>query len=313
MSLRPGIAETHQAADGSRSGVKDGDAVMLDHLPPAVGVGMVGRTLVHEAGGAQDQRRIDNVAVAGDPARIGRAPPAILFLDVEDPLQGGAGVDLIAAMRVQQSLWLAGSAGRVKDEQRILGIHHFGWAGGRGDRQRHQVVIPVVAACLHGHVLAGAPDDDDVFHHGRAMDRLVGHAFQIHGLAAQPRAVGGDQHAALGVLDAISQRLLAEAAVDHRMHRADLGAGQHGNRQLGDTPHVDGNAVTLAHPHAAQDVGEAVDLLPQTEVGEGYLVARFSLPDQSQFVLAPGSDVTIEGVERDVGLAAGKPFVERCV
>jgi hypothetical protein len=66
-------------------GVKDRDVVLLDQLPPAVGEAMAG-LFVHEAGHAQDQR-VNNIAVAGDPARVGGAPVAILFFDVKDILQ----------------------------------------------------------------------------------------------------------------------------------------------------------------------------------------------------------------------------------
>ena len=90
------------------------------------------------------------------------------------------------------------------------------------------------------------------FDGGLAGDRLIGDLLQLDDLAAQPAAVAGDQHAALGVLDALCQRLHGEAAVDHAVHRADLGAGQHGDHQLGDARHVDGDAVAfLARPCCA--------------------------------------------------------------
>jgi hypothetical protein len=46
----------------------------------------------------RNQRRIDNVAVSGDPTRISRAPPAIIIFDVEYPLQCRRGIHLIPAM-----------------------------------------------------------------------------------------------------------------------------------------------------------------------------------------------------------------------
>ncbi len=49
VPVGPGLAEAHQAADGGRRGVEDGDAVLLDHLPPAVRVGIGRRAFVHEA------------------------------------------------------------------------------------------------------------------------------------------------------------------------------------------------------------------------------------------------------------------------
>ena len=104
VAVGPGVAEAHQAADGGRRGVEDGDAVLLDHAPPAVGVGVGGRAFVHEAGRAEEQRGVDDVAVAGDPAGVGGAPPAIFVLDVEDVLERGGGVDHVAAVGVQDAL-----------------------------------------------------------------------------------------------------------------------------------------------------------------------------------------------------------------
>ena len=128
VAVGPGLAEAHQAADGGGRGVEDGDAVLLDHLPPAVGVGVVRRAFVHEAGRAVQQRRIDDVAVPGDPARVGGAPPAVFVLDVEDILQGGVGVDHVAAVGVHDALGPAGGAGGVQDEERVFGVHRLGVA-----------------------------------------------------------------------------------------------------------------------------------------------------------------------------------------
>ena len=265
---------------------------------------MVRRALVHEAGCAQDQRRVDDVAVACDPAGIGRAPVAVLLLEVEHPGEGRADENRIAAVGVQKALGFAGGAGGVEDEERVLGVHDLGLTMRRSDRQRHQVVIPVVAAGFHVDLLAGALDHDHVLDDGRAVDRFVGHLLEVDRLAAQPGAVGRDQHSALRVLDAVGQGLFAKAAVDHGVHRAELGAGEHRDHQLGDAAHVDRHPVAFVHAHAAQDVGELVGLAIEPQVAVADLVARLALPDQGQLVLAPGLDVAVERVERDIGLAA---------
>ena len=53
------------------------------------------------------------------------------------------------------------------------------------------------------------------------------------------------QTLALRVVDAVAQGLGAEAAEDDGVRRADAGAGEQGNRQLGDHRHVEGDAVAL--------------------------------------------------------------------
>ncbi len=129
-------------------------------------------------------------------------------------------------------------------------------------------------------------------------------------MPAQPGAVGRNQHSALRVLDAVGQGLFAKAAIDHGVHCAELGAGKHRDHQLGDAAHVDRHPVAFVHAHAAQDVGELIGLAVEPQIAVADLIARLAFPDQRQLVLAPGLDVTVERVERDIGLAALEPLVE---
>ena len=62
-------------------------------------------------------------------------------------------------------------------------------------------------------------------------DRFVGDLLQRDDLPAAVAAVGGDQQAAGGIVDAIAQRFGAEAAEDDAVDRADAGAGQHRDRR----------------------------------------------------------------------------------
>ena len=145
------------------------------------------------------------------------------------------------------------------------------------------------------------------------MNGFVGNFLQFDDLASQPGPIGGDQHPALGVLDTVGQRLFAEAAIDHGMRSADLGAGQHGDGQFGDAPHVDRHPISLLHAQAAQNISELVDFLPESEITIGSLISGFSLPDHGDFVASPGCDVPVQGVMNDVGLGSDEPFVERSV
>jgi hypothetical protein len=66
----------------------------------------------------------------------------------------------------------------------------------------HQVVPPQVAALGPGHFGAGAPDDEDVLDARGMPGGLVGERLHRLRPAAAVLAVGGDQEAGLGVLDA---------------------------------------------------------------------------------------------------------------
>ena len=160
----PGLAEAHQGTDGGRSGVEARDAIVLDELPPAVGVRIGRAAFMHEDGGSVEQRSVDEVGVTGDPARVGRAPPAVLLLDVEALFEGGIGTNLVAAVSVDDGLRFTGRARGVEDEQRVLGVHLDGLALSLGNRQLAQLVIPVVPGGVHGDVRLGVAHHDDVLH-----------------------------------------------------------------------------------------------------------------------------------------------------
>ena len=91
-----------------------------------------------------------------------------------------------------------------------------------------------------------ALDDDDVLDRRRSLERLVGNLLERHDLAAAIAAIGGDEQLGLLVVDAVAQRLGAEAAEDDAVDGADPGAGEHRNRELGDERHVERDAIALA-------------------------------------------------------------------
>ena len=74
-----------------RRGVEDVDLVLVDDLPEARRRGIVRHALEHQRGGAVGERPVDDVAVAGDPADIGRAPVDVAVMVVEDILVGHRG------------------------------------------------------------------------------------------------------------------------------------------------------------------------------------------------------------------------------
>ena len=146
---------------------------------------------------------------------------------------------------------------------------------------------------------------------GRRRQRHVGDGLEQVGLAPPEAAVGGDQHLALGVVDAVGQRVGREPAEHHRVRGADAGAGQHGHRQLGDHRHVDGDPIALADAQALEHVGEALDRGQQVGVGDGAVVAGLALPVVGDLLPLAGLDVAVEAVVGDVQRAADEPLGER--
>ena len=143
----------------------------------------------------------------------------------------------------------------------------------------------------------------------RALEqRLVGHGLQRDDAAAAQALVGGDEHLAAAVLDAVAQRVGREAAEDDGVDRADARAGEHRDGELGDHRHVDGDAVALLDAVLLEHVGEAADLVVERLVRVDLAAALVGLPDDGGLVAAPVGQVTVEAVVGDVGLAADEPL-----
>ncbi len=313
VAIRPRVTEAHQAANGGRRGVHHRNAVPLHDVPPAVRERVVWPALVYHTGHAQQQRPVDDVAVPCHPAGIGGTPPRIVVLQVEHPFERRGNADHVAAVRMQDRFGLTGRAAGVQQVKRIFGIHLHRLDVRVRDGQVHQVVIPQVTARLHVHVLTGALDHDHGLHGWRALKRLVHDVLQRHDVAAQPRAVGGDGDRTLAVLDPPVQRLDRKAAVNHGVHRADLGAGQHRDHDLRDAAHVDRDAIAFFDAHRAQHAGEAAHLAVKLLVGVGALLVVLAFPDQSSLVAPPRLLVAVERIGHDVRLAAHEPLIERRV
>ena len=75
------------------------------------------------------------------------------------------------------------------------------------------------------------------------FDGDVGARLVIDPLAVAMIAVSVDEHAAAGIGGAQAARFSAESAEDHGMNHAEARAGQHGDGQLGNHRHVNGDAV----------------------------------------------------------------------
>ena len=128
------LAGAHQGADGGRRRVEGVDLVLVDHLPEARDRRVGGHAFEHERRRAIGERPVDDVQMAGHPADVRGAPIDVAVVIVEDVLMRHRHVDEITAGRVQHAFRRAGRAGRVEDEERVLGAHRL--AGQSADAVR---------------------------------------------------------------------------------------------------------------------------------------------------------------------------------
>ncbi len=249
-----------------------------------------------------------------DPADVGGAPIDIIILHIKDPLGGVHRVGQIAAGGMDNTLGLAGRAGGIEDEQRVLGIHRL-WCALAGDvGSRNLIVPPRVTARLHWHLVASPLDHNAAFHRWTSGQRGVSVWFQGNSLAGAQHCVRGNQHLGLTVLNPALQGYGRETCKNYRMNGTNAGTGEQGNRQFRDHRQINGNPVAFLHALLLQDVGKAADFGVQHLVGiDLNIVLRLALPNNRGFVAAAVGQVAVKAVGGDVQLAALKPLDFRLV
>ncbi len=138
--------------------------------------------------------------------------------------------------------------------------------------------------------------DYDVLYRGAAREGKVRIVLEGDEGAAPEAAVGGYEELCLGIDYPVLKGLRAESAENDGMDGADAGAGEHGDGQLGDHGHVDGDPVALLDPQALQDVCELVHVPVEVPVGEGPLVPGLALPDYGRLVPGVRRNMAVKAV-----------------
>src|SRR4029077_6398342 len=216
----------------------------------AAGVGELRDAFIEHAGGGEGERTVNNVGVAGDPADVGHAPVDVFRVNVLIILGGARDVGEIATGAVLTTFGLAGGAAGVHEEERSFGVLRDGLDGVAAKIFQH-VVDEKVAPHDHGRVgseFSGValPYEDLInvlalFRCGLHGDIRAG--FVVHPLAVAAVAVGVDENATARIGGAEARSFAAQTAQDDGMNHAEPGAGKHGDGQLRNHGHVDGDAV----------------------------------------------------------------------
>src|SRR5437588_4451607 len=308
MFRHPLVAPANKCPNRRRGSVKNVDPIFFDDFPKPIWLRPVRCAFVHDYRGPIRQRPINDIAVTGDPAHVGRAPKDVFIANIEDVFHGGVNTDEITASGVQDSLWLSSGPAGVKKVKRMLAIERSGWAIGIHILQF--AMPPNVAAFLHVDVVSG-PAKNDYAPDRSAITKCVIDIFlQRHDAAASIGAVGGDERDGAAVDNPIPTAVVAKSTENDRMYGANSRAGQHGNRGFGNIREIDDYPIALFDVVSFQHVREAANFAMQLLVGQRAFVAGFAFPDNCRFVspTAFGAQMPIQAILRHVEFPADEPL-----
>ena len=302
------VAVAHQRAHGRGRGEDAGAAELLDDRSPVrVGLRKVERALEDDARAAGEQRTVDDVAVADDPADVGGRPPDVRRPQREHPAAHAVDVHLVPAVRVHRQLRPRGRARRREDEGRLVRLH--GRPVARLSAAARQEIGPADVARLSRSGLQRPIEDDDVLDRRAAgHEGIVDDLLQADVLALAVRRVGREHEARAARRDAIRERLRAKAGEHHRVDGADPDGGEHQHDRFDRRRHVDRDPVALADAHPAQRGRRPLDLVPELRIGEHTPFAALVQVDERRASAVARLDVSIDRVVREVGLCADEPL-----
>src|SRR5699024_8875655 len=160
----------------------------------------------------------------------------------EQVVIGDGGVCQIARGCVDQTFGLAGGAGGIHDEQRVLGFEGLG--GVLGGLLGNDIVPPHIAAFGPWNIgVAGAVDHEHVFDVVVSGTGLLGGCVDGYGFAPAELAIRGDQQFSAGIFDPEFEGIGGEATENQRVDGTDSGAGQGDHYGFDNDRQIDDDAV----------------------------------------------------------------------
>ena len=211
-----------------------------------------------------------------------------------------------------------GATGVHEEEGRFGVLRH--WFDNLAAIVLDDIFDEIIAFADHrrfGHALAGitTPDEDLVdllalFFCGLNGD--VGIAFVVDPFAVAVVAVRVNKNAAAGIGGAEAAGFAAEAAEDDRVDDAEAGASEHGDGQLGNHGHVNGDAVAgFEAAKITEHGGGFVYANVEFTIGEHLcgFVLGLGYEDKCGFVFVL-SQMAVNAVVRGVEFASDEPFPE---
>ena len=253
-------------AECRRRGEQRLHVVVGDDPPEGPGVRSADRlALVEHGRRSDDQRRVDDVGVADDPADVAGRPEDLARADAVDVLHGPRERDGVTAVVAHDALGLAGRPGGVEHVERVGRVDGHAL---RGLRARDEVVPVDVHLSHRCDALRTLQHDRRRWLVRRELERAVEHRLVLDDAAGLDAA--GRRHDDLRrrVVDADRKLVRREAAEHHRVHGTEPRGREHRDHRLRDHRHVEDHPVTRADPETAQSTREGGDLVAQPGVRE---------------------------------------------
>ena len=262
----------------------------------------------HHRGGAVCKRSVDDIAVAGNPADIGRTPVDFSIVVIEYVLVSHRSVNEIATGCVQNPLGLSGRTRSIENEKRILSIHFL-------DRAvignfRGGLVIPDVPAPVPRHIRSCAAHYQDFLYnrvHRTVLKRVICIKLKRHLASATQTFVCCNDYFRRAVRNPPRKRVRRKTSEHDRMNGADTRARKHGEGSLGDHRHVYGYPVALAGAQRLKHVSHAADFAPEFRVSKLLVFTGIiPFPYNRDFIRGP-LRVAVNAVCRHVKGSVVKP------
>ena len=211
------------------------------------------------------------------------------------------------------ALGLAGGAGGVEDEQRMLGVHGHRRAVGAlaGQRLGKGFVAPRDHIAGRGRALI----DQHVLDRVATAHRQTFVDYGLEGqlFTAAHLEVGGDDSDRTRVNDALIQSLGGKTAEHHAVGGADAGAGLHGNHAFDRHGHVNQHAVAAVYATGSERVGELAHPGQQLFVADAVDGAVVGFKDDGGLVFDRRAHVPVQAIGAGVEMAVVEPAVKRRV
>lgn len=102
------VTSTLQESQSGRGNIELCDLVLGNNIPVSAEVGVCRSALENDGCNTEQQRCVNNVCVASNPANITTTEEYVLVVDVENVLARGSGSQEVTASGVHNTLGLAG-------------------------------------------------------------------------------------------------------------------------------------------------------------------------------------------------------------